>query len=348
MPIILSRAKVTWIEQRRQTLFARATCLFVATLTVLLCTSQSQSADVAAHYPSRPIRVIAPTSPGGANDILPRLLGPRLSANLGQQIVVDARPGAGGIVGTELAARAAPDGYTLVVVANGYALNPYLYERLPYDTLKDLERVALFAVAPLVLVAHPTVPANSLAELIALLKSRPGQLNYASSGAGSGGWLSALLFRRATGVEMAHIPYKGAGQATTAVVSGEVQLLFTSPLPVAAHIAAGRVRALGVTSAKRISAMENVPALGESIPGFEVLNFFGVLATGGTPQPILAKLHREIARVTAGPEIRVRLEGLGFEVVDKSPAQFTAFVKSEMTKWSKVFVESGVKPTGIQ
>ena len=327
---------------------SRRSWLLIATLTVLLWSSASQGVDVAAQYPSRPIRVIAPTSPGGANDILPRLLGPRLSANLGQQIVVDARPGAGGIVGTELAARAVPDGYTLIVVANGYALNPYLYEKLPYDTLKDLERVALFAVAPLVLVAHPTVPANSLAELIALLKSRPGQLNYASSGAGSGGWLSALLFRRMAGVEMAHIPYKGAGQATTAVVSGEVHLLFTSPLPAAPHIMAGRVRALGVTSAKRISTMENVPAIGESIAGFEVMNFFGVLATGGTPQPILAKLHREIARVTAQPEIRERLEGLGFEVVDQGPTQFTAFIKSEMAKWSKVFVQSGVKPTGIQ
>ena len=339
---------MTSIEQRRQTLPTRRSWLLIPTVTVLLWSSASQGVDAAAQYPARPIRVIAPTSPGGANDILPRLLGPRLSANLGQQIVVDTRPGAGGIVGTELAARAVPDGYTLIVVANGYALNPYLYKRLPYDTLKDLERVTLFAFAPLVLVAHPTLPANSLPELIALLKSRPGRLNYASSGAGSGGWLSALLFRRMADVEMAHIPYKGAGQATIAVVSGEVHLLFTSPLPVAPHIMAGRVRALGVTSAKRISTMENVPAIGESIPGFEVLNFFGVLATGGTPQPILAKLHREIARVTAQPEIRERLEGLGFEVVDQGPAQFTAFIKSEMTKWSKVFVESGVKPTDIQ
>jgi len=314
----------------------------------LLGISGAQAADSAATYPSRPIRIIAPTTPGGANDILPRLLSPRLSASLGQQIVVDVRPGAGGIVGTELAARAVPDGHTLIVIANGYALNPYLYDKLPYDTLKDLERVALFAVAPLVLVAHPTVPAQTLPELIALLKARPGQLNYASSGAGSGGWLSAQLFRRMGGVEMAHIPYKGAGQATTAGVSGEVHLLFTSSLPAAPHIASGRLRALGVTTAKRVSSMENVPAIGEIIPGFEVLNFFGVLATGGTPKPVLAKLHREIARVTALPEIRERFEGLGFERVDQGPDQFTAFIKAEMAKWSRVFVESGIKPTAIQ
>ena len=329
------------IQVRRLLYLLASTAIACAALTV-------HAADIAAAYPSRPIRIIAPTTPGGANDILPRLLAPRLSAGLGQQIVVDVRPGAGGIVGTEMAAHAIADGHTLIVVANGYALNPYLYDRLPYDTLKDLERVALFAVAPLVLVVHPTVPANSLAELTALLKARPGQLNYASSGAGSGGWLSAQLFRRMAGVEMAHIPYKGAGQATTAVVSGEVQLLFTSSLPAAPHIMGGRLRALGVTSAKRISTMENVPTIGESIPGYEVLNFFGVLATGGTPKPILAKLHREIARVTAQPDIRERLEGLGFEVVDQGPDQFTAFIRSEMTKWSKVFAESSIKPTSIQ
>lgn len=320
----------------------------IAAAALLGSAAAAQAADSAANFPSRPIRIIAPTTPGGANDILPRLLSPRLSASLGQQIVVDVRPGAGGIVGTELAARAVPDGHTLIVVANGYALNPYLYDKLPYDTLKDLERVALFAVAPLVLVVHPTVPAQTLQELIALLKARPGQLNYASSGAGSGGWLSAQLFRRMAGIEMAHIPYKGAGQATTAAVSGEVQLLFTSSLPAAPHVMSGRLRALGVTTAKRISLMENVPAIGEVIPGFEVLNFFGVLATGGTPKPVLAKLHREIARVTALPEIRERLEGLGFERVDQGPDQFTGFIKAEMAKWSKVFVDSGIKPTAIQ
>jgi tripartite-type tricarboxylate transporter receptor subunit TctC len=262
--------------------------------------------------------------------------------------VVDVRPGAGGVVGSELAARAVPDGHTLLIVANGYALNPYLYAKVPYDTLKDLDRVSLFALAPLVLVVHPSLPAQSLQELIALAKAKPGQLNYASSGAGSGGWLSVQLFRRMAALDMGHVPYKGAGQATAAVVSGEVQLLFTSTLAAASFVKAGRIRALGVTSAKRVATLENVPAIGEILPGYEVLNFFGVLVTGGTPKPIIAKLHREIARITALPEVKSQLAALGFEVVDYGPEQFTAFVKSEMAKWSKVFAEAGIKPESIQ
>jgi tripartite-type tricarboxylate transporter receptor subunit TctC len=319
---------------------------------VLGWVNSAYSAD-AAHqntvsYPTRPMRFIAPTSAGGANDVLARLLAVRMTLNWGQQVVVDVRPGAGGIVGSELAARAAPDGYTLLIVANGYALNPFLYTKLPYDTLKDFERVSLFAVAPLVLVVHPSVPAQSLQELVALLKAKPGQLNYASSGAGSGGWLSAQLFRRMTGLDMAHVPYKGAGQATTAVVSGEVQLLFTSSLPAAPHVKAGRIRALGVTSGKRVSTMENVPAIGEVLPGYEVLNFFGLLVTGRTPKPIVARLHQEVARITALPELKSQLGALGFEVVDYGPEQFTAYVKSEMSKWSKVFAEIGIKPDALQ
>jgi len=257
---------------------ARSSGLKVALLLLasmaLACMDAASAADAAdrsaASYPSRPVRFIAPTSPGGANDVLARLLAVRMTANWGQQVVVDVRPGAGGIVGSELAARAAPDGYTLLIVANGYALNPLLYAKVPYDTLRDFERVSLFALAPLVLVVHPSLPAQSLLDLIALLKAKPGQLNYASSGAGSGGWLSAQLFKRMTGLDMAHVPYKGAGQATTAVVSGEVQLLFTSPIPAAPHVKSGRIRALGVTSPKRVPAMDSVPAISEVLPGYDV------------------------------------------------------------------------------
>jgi tripartite-type tricarboxylate transporter receptor subunit TctC len=319
---------------------------------VFACFDAAFAADApdrsAANYPTRPIRFIAPTSPGGANDVLARVLAARMTANWGQQVVVDVRPGAGGIVGSELAARAAPDGYTLLIVANGYVLNPFLYARMPYDTLKDFERVSLFTVAPLVLVVHPSLSAQSLQELIGLLKAKPGQFNYASSGAGSGGWLSAQLFLRMTGIDIAHVPYKGAGQATTAVVSGEVQLLFTSPIPAAPHVKSGRIRALGVTSPKRVAVMENVPAIAEAIPGYEVQNVFGVLTTGRTPRAIVDKLHREIARITALPEVTSQLGALGFEVVDYGPQQFTAYVKSEMARWSKIFNEMGIKPAGVQ
>lgn len=300
--------------------------------------------DSAGNYPARPIRFIAPTSPGGANDVLARLLGARMTANWGQQVVVDVRPGAGGIIGSELAARAAPDGYTLLIVANGYALNPYLHAKLPYDTLKDLERVTLFALAPLVLVVHPSVPAQSLQELIALAKGKPGHLNYASSGLGSGGWLSVELFRSVTRLDMNHVPYKGAGQANAAVVAGEVQMLFTSPLAAAPFIKAGRLRALAVTSAKRVAMMEQVPAVAEALPGYEVHNFFGILVPGGTPRPIIAKLHQEVARITALPDLRSQFAALGFEAVDWGPEKFTAYVKSEMAKWSRVFAERGIKP----
>lgn len=314
--------------------------LFAAALGIVAL----QPALAAENYPAKPIRFIAPTSPGGANDVLARMLGARMTANWGQQVVVDVRPGAGGIIGSEIAARAAPDGYTLLIVANGYALNPYLHAKLPYDTLKDLERVTLFALAPLVLVVHPSLPAQSLQELIALAKAQPGQLNYASSGLGSGGWLSVELFRSMTRLDMAHVPYKGAGQANAAVVAGEVQMLFTSPLAAAPFIKAGRLRALAVTSAKRVGMMEQVPAVGELLPGYEVHNFFGILVPGGTPKPIIAKLNREIVRITALPDVKSQFAALGFEAVDYGPEKFTAYVKSEMAKWSKVFAERGIKP----
>ena len=327
---------------------ARALPRFFFALAVLFAGHVAQAADSArdsaALYPARPIRFIAPTSPGGANDVLARMLGARMTAEWGQQVVVDVRPGAGGIVGSEIAARAAPDGYTLLIVANGYALNPYLHAKLPYDTLKDLERVTLFAIAPLVLVVHPSVPAQSLQELIALAKAKPGQLNYASSGLGSGGWLSIELFRSFTRLDMNHVPYKGAGQANVAVVAGEVQMLFTSPLAAAPFIKAGRLRALAVTSAKRVGMMGEVPAVGELLPGYEVHNFFGILVPGGTPKPIIAKLHHEVARITTLPDVKRQFDALGFEAVDYGPEQFTAYVKSEMAKWSKVFAERGIKP----
>ncbi len=327
---------------------ARALPRFFFALAVFCAGHVAQAADSthdsAASYPARPIRFIAPTTPGGANEVLARMLGVRMTANWGQTVVVDVRPGAGGVVGSEIAARAAPDGYTLLIVANGYALNPYMHAKLPYDTLKDLDRVTLFVLAPLVLVVHPSVPAQSLQELIALAKAKPGQLNYASSGLGSGGWLAVELFRSITRLDMNHVPYKGAGQANAAVFAGEVQMLFTSPLAAAPFIKAGRLRALAVTSAKRVGMMEQVPAVAELLPGYEVQNFFGVLVPAGTPKPIIAKLHHEIARITTLPDVKQQFDALGFEAVDYGPEQFTAYVKSEMAKWSKVFAERGIKP----
>ncbi|MSP98037.1 MAG: tripartite tricarboxylate transporter substrate binding protein [Betaproteobacteria bacterium] len=303
-----------------------------------------RSVGEAAAYPARPLRFIVPSSPGGANEVFARILAARMTANWGQQVIVDTRPGASGIIGTQIMARAAPDGYTFLIVANGHALNPYLHAKLPYDTLKDLDHVTLFAIAPVVLVVHPSVPAQSLQELMALAKAKPSQLNYASSGVGSGGWLAFELLRNVTRLDMVHVPYKGAGQANAAVLAGEVKMHFTSVLTAAPLIKAGRVRALAVTSAKRASLLEQVPAMAEHLPGYEVLSFFGILVPAGTPKPIIAKLHREIARITALPDVRSQFAELGVDIVDYGPEKFTAYVKSEMAKWSKVFAERGIRP----
>lgn len=323
--------------------FLFGTCTLAAALALMASAAVAASADPAPNYPTRPIRFIAPTSPGGANDILPRILGARMTQNWGQQIVVDLRPGAGGIVGTEIAARSAPDGYTLLIVANGYALNPFLNAKLPYDTLKDFERVSLFTVAPLVLVVPPSNPAQTVQDLIALAKGKPGQLNYATSGLGSGGWLSIELLKKMASLQMTHIPYKGAGQATAAVLGNEVNMLFTSPLAAAPYIKSGRVRALAVTSAKRVTSMENVPAMSEVIPGYEVLNFFGILVSAGTPKSIITKLNTEINRITSLPDVKEQFATMGFEPVHYTPEQFTTFLKAEMSKWSTIIREAGIK-----
>ncbi len=306
--------------------------------------SQAANAQSVQDYPARPIRMIAPTSPGGANDVLARILGVRMTENWKQPVVVDVRPGAGGIVGSELAARAAADGHTLLMVANGYMLNPFLNARLPYDTIKDFERVTLFASAPLVLVAHTSVVAQTLPELLAVAKAKPNALNYGSSGLGSAGWLSMELLRSMTRIEMTHVPYKGAGQASAAIVAGEVHLLVTA-VPVALpFIKAGRLRALGVTATKRASLLPQVPAIAEALPGYEVLNVFGLLAPARTPAAIVNKLHQEVRRITSLAPVKSQLDAMGFDVENRGPAEFTAFVQAEMTKWGKIFSERGIKP----
>jgi tripartite-type tricarboxylate transporter receptor subunit TctC len=323
--------------------FLYGMCTLVAAPVIMAGAAIAASPDPAPNYPTRPIRFVAPTSPGGANDILPRILGARMTQNWGQQVVVDLRPGAGGIVGTEIAARAAPDGYTLLIVANGYALNPYLNAKLPYDTLKDFERVSLFTTAPLVLVVPQQSPIQTVQELVNTAKAKPGQFNYATSGLGSGGWLSIELLKKLANLSMTHIPYKGAGQATAAVLGNEVNMLFTSPLAAAPYIKSGRIRALAVTSPKRVPSMDSVPAMNEFIPGYEVLNFFGILVPAGTPRPIITKLNTEINRITSLPDVKDQFAALGFEPVHYTPEQFTTFLRAEMSKWSAIIREAGIK-----
>lgn len=307
--------------------------------------AQDPMSREALDYPTKPIRLVAPSSVGGGIDWLTRMFGAKMTEHWGKQVVVDNRPGAGGIIGSDIVAKAPPDGYTLLMVAGGHALNPFVYAELPYDTLKDFERVSLVACAPNVLLVHPLIPVKSVRELIALAKAKPNHLNHGSAGVGTTSYLQALLLKHLAGVEMVHVPYKGAGAASAALVAGEVQLSFTNPNFAIAQLKAGRLRALGVTSAKRLPIIPDVPTIAEAgLSGYEVNNCYGILVPAKTLKPIVAKLNAEILRILRLPEIRAQLEKQGYEVLGGTPEEFTAFVKAEMAKWSKALREAGFKP----
>lgn len=294
-------------------------------------------------YPSKPIRFVVPAAPGGASEVLARTIGQKLTGSWGQQLVIDHRAGAQGIIGSQIAANAAPDGYTIVIVATGYAVNPSLYKKLPYDTLRDFERVAVLATSPNVLVVHPSVPARSVKEFIALAKAKPGQLNFATAGVGSGGHLSLELFRWMAEIDMVHVPYKGGGDATRAVVAGQAHLLSTSTGPAMPQVRAGRLNALAVTTAKRSPEFPDLPTVGESgLPGYEFESWFGVLAPAGTPRKIIYKLRDEMARALAMPDVKSRLASVGFEPVGSTPEQFTRHLVTEIARWRKVVKDAGI------
>jgi tripartite-type tricarboxylate transporter receptor subunit TctC len=308
------------------------------------CLAAAQSAADAERYPAKPIRVIVPSTPGGGNDILTRLIGAKLSERWGQQVVADLRPGAGGIIGSELAAQAPPDGYTLLIVAGGYALNTLLYASLPYDTFRDFERVTVLAFAPNVMVVHPSLPARSLKAFVALAKAKPGALAYASSGVGTSSYLSAEVLIRMAGLSMVHVPYKGAGASSTAVLVGEVPMVITAPGTSVQHFKSGRLIPLGVTSPKRMGILPDVPAIAELYPGYDVQNFYGIVAPAKTPRAIIDKLHAEIVRILQLPDVRERYATLGFEAGGIAPEESTAHAKAEIGRWRKIFAELGIKP----
>ncbi len=313
----------------------------IAIACALALTAPATQAQV---YPSKPIRWVVPSSAGGGNDQVARLFGPKITENWGQQVLVDLRPGAAGILGSEIVAKAPPDGHTILIVATGYSLNPGLYATLPYDTLNDFARVTLLAFSPNVLVVHPSLPVKSVKQLIALAKSRPGELNYASSGAGTGGHLSIELFKYLSGIHMVHVPYKGAGDSTVAVVSGQVHMLMTAPGAAIPFVKAGRLRALAVGSATRVKALPDVPTVAEAaLPGYAVDGYYGVLAPGKTPRALVDKLHGELVRVMKLPDVHGQLEARGFDPVGYGPDQFTEFVKKELQKWPPVFKAAGIK-----
>ena len=295
-------------------------------------------------FPLRPVRIVVPSTPGGALDILSRILAQKLPARWGQQLVIDNRAGAGGIIGTEIVAKAEPDGYTLLVVALGYAANPFLYDKLPYRTPQDFTAITILASAPNVMVVHPAVPAGSVKELIALAKAKPATLVYASSGIGTSGHLAMELFKRMAGIDMVHVPYKGAGASTAAVVAGQVQVLSTALGAAFPHIKSGRLRALAVTGLKRAAAAPEIPTAAESgLPGYKVDGWFAALAPGKTPKRVVDRLHSEIATVLNMPDVSDRITAMGFEVGGMKPQQTTSFIADEIAKWGKVIQEGGIK-----
>jgi len=313
---------------------------------ILLCAALVVTAPAGAQqYPTRPVRFVVPFAPGGSVDTLARTIGPRLADALGQQIVVDNRPGGNGNIGMEVVAQARPDGHTLVLgyIAN-LAIFPSLSAKLPYDPVKDYAPVTQIATSPNVLTAHPSVPAKNLQELVALVKAKPGQVNFASTGIASVGHLTGELLNTLAGMKMTHVPYKGGGQAIIDLVGGHVQVMFSGFSAAMPHIKSGRARALAVTGPKRSPALSDVPTLAEQgFPGVEATAWYGVLAPAGTPQAVVTRLHSEVVKILKVPDVVQKLDGLGFEIVGSQPAEFGAYIKSEMKKWEKVVRASGAK-----
>ena len=297
-----------------------------------------------AAYPERPIRLIVPFAPGGGLDITARLVGHKLTEAWGQNVVVDARPGAATIVGTDIAAKAVPDGYTLLMITTTFAINPGLYAKLPYDPLRDFAPVTQLNSQPNIVVVNPSLAVRSVKDLIALGKAKPGELTFATPGAGSAPHLSAEMFQRAAGIRMIHVPYKGIPPAVTDVVGGRVTMLFTTTISATPHIKSGKLRAVAITSAARQPAMPDVPTVGETLPGYRAEAFQGMVAPAGVPKAIVEKLAAEVARVVKLPEIVQRFELDGATPVGSTPAQFAAFIKSETQKWGTVIRDAGIKP----
>lgn len=293
-------------------------------------------------YPNRPIRLVVPYATGAGTDIGVRIISPKLADALGQQVVVDNRPGAGGIIGAELAAKALPDGYTLVIGSISYTILPSVHKKLPYDFVRDFAPVSMLVAYPFLLVVNSSLPAKSVKELVALAKARPGQINYASAGNGTVSYLSAEYFKSLTGVSLVHVPYKGVATAIIGIFAGEASVGIYSVSATFPHIKAGRLRALAATGEKRSASVPDLPTVAEAgVPGYDVSTWFGVLAPAGTPKSIIAKLHGELTRIVQLPEIKERLAANDFEPVGSTPDEFGAFIRKEMVKWAKVVKASG-------
>jgi tripartite-type tricarboxylate transporter receptor subunit TctC len=305
--------------------------------------AQPAAGQTAGTYPDRPVRIIVPFSAGGTSDVLARLIGHKLGAALRQQVIVDNRPGANGNLGTDIVAKSPPDGYTLVLVADGtVAINPGLYPKLPYDPEKDLAPISRVALVPLIVVAHPSLKADSLPALIALSKESP-DLNFSSAGLGSTGHLAGELIKVRTGLRMTHVAYRGGGQAVNDVVGGQIPLLVTALATAASFIQAGQLKPIAVTSAKRIAGASSVATVAEAgISDFDVSSWYAVMAPAGTPKAIVEKLHGELVRVLADPDLKSRLEALGADPIGDSPDEFAKVLHSDLARWKRVIQDAKI------
>ena len=312
-----------------------------ALMTVALIQAGAATAQA---YPTKPLRLIVPQSAGGSTDQVARPLAQQMGAALGQSVIVDNRPGAGSVIGTDVVAKAAPDGYTLLAVAASFSMSPSLYKNLPFDPVRDFAPISLLSSLPNILVVHPSLPVKSVKELIAFAKARPGQLNFGSSGMATGTHMSMELLKHMTGITMVHVPYKGGAPSVTALISGEVQVTFATISTALPHVKSGRLRALAVSTARRSPAAPEVPTIAESgVPGYDYASWIGLLAPAKTPTTIVARLNAEAVKALQTSEIKAILAVEGSEPVGNSPGQFAAALKTEVARWAQVVKAAGIK-----
>jgi len=320
--------------QRREILSAALLAVFAANTA---CAAEGA-------YPERPVRVIVTFPPGGGTDIVARMVFQKVSERSGAAFIIDNRGGAGGTIGTELAAKAVPDGYTIVVVSGSHTINPSLYKKLPYDSVRDFAAVGMLVTGPGLLVVHPSLPARNVRELIALARGAPGKLLYASAGNGTPPHLAAELFKLMTNTQIGHVPYKGNAQAMTDLIAGQTALSFPTIPSALPHVQTAKLRALGVTSARRVSALPDIPAIAEAgVPGYDGSAWYGVLAPAGTPPAIIVRLSTELQSALRAPDLKEKLVAQGLEPASYAPEEFSALIVAELAKWSKVVAASGVK-----
>lgn len=316
----------------------------IATTASVMAATVAMNAAAQGAYPARPVTVIVPQAAGGANDAIARIVSQKLTEVMGQSFIVDNRPGAGGNVGTAQVAKSKPDGYTLMLTTNSaQVINPFIYKSTGFDPIKDFEPVGLVASAGYVLVANSAFPANSVTDLIAMAKAKPGQINYASAGNGTLNHLIGEMFKHSAGIDLVHVPYKGSGAAATDLAGGQIPVSIQSVPSSLPFLQSGKIKVLAVVNEKRLASMPNVPTIGETLPGFGSTPWYGLLAPAGTPKDVIAKLQAGLAKALAGKDVADKLGAQGCEVLTSSPAQFAALIRDDLPRWSKIVKESGAR-----